>query len=123
MKHTAIQRYKLLFINLCGFFCSCHSSPLYYYGQVLDENNTPIESVYISKLYDDIGVVTDKRGYFKMDRSADRLDDLIFSKEGYITDTIPSVWRQNGEAIRYNFINHDTTFVKLIKKKKQPNEM
>ncbi|MCW8313754.1 carboxypeptidase-like regulatory domain-containing protein [Sphingobacterium thalpophilum] len=86
----------------------------FYQGRVLDGNDQPLEGVtVIEENGKGKQVRTDKSGYFKLDRSPDWLGRLIFMKQGYRTDTIPSVWRQSGEAIGYNFVEDDTTIVRL----------
>lgn len=86
----------------------------FYQGKVLDENDKPLEGVtVVEEDRDENRTITDKNGYFKLDRSPDWLGRLIFVKEGYKEDTIPSVWHQAGEKIEYNFIKNDTTIVRL----------
>ncbi len=89
----------------------------YYSGFVVDELGRPIENVlvkqdiqdeYSSKIY------TNKRGYFKLKAEYSGLSDLIFSKEGYLSDTIEMVWTQHGETIEYSpLITEDSSRVVL----------
>jgi hypothetical protein len=86
----------------------------FYQGKVIDQSDNPLEGVIVTE--DDRNgkqTKTDKNGYFKLDRSPDWLGRLIFIRDGYQTDTIPSVWHQAGETIEYNFIEKDTTIVRL----------
>jgi len=95
---------------------SCRTSVNnFYQGKVLDEHGKPLEGVTIFEEERKNGGVirTDSTGYFRLDRSPDWLGTLIFIKEGYRTDSIPSIRRQAGEQIKYNFIENDTTIVKL----------
>ncbi|TWH98761.1 carboxypeptidase-like protein [Flavobacterium tiangeerense] len=92
---------------------SCNQTNNFYQGQVTDENNKPLEGVIVAEDRIDKHTKTDKDGYFKLDRSQDWLGDLIFVKEGYKTDTIPSVSNQAGETTEYQFIKNDTTIVRL----------
>lgn len=86
----------------------------FYQGKVLDENGKPIEGVTVLEEHkNEKQTTTDLNGYFKLDKSPDWLGHLIFIKEGYETDTIPSVWHQAGETTEYNFIEKDTTIVRL----------
>ena len=55
--------------------------------------------------------MTDKNGYFRFDRSPQVLDDLVFIKGSFKTDTIPSVYSVAREMLKYNFVEKDTTIV------------
>ncbi len=80
----------------------------------MDENGKSLEGVTVMEENRKVKQTwTDQTGYFKLDRSPDWLGTLVFIKEGYETDTIPSVRRQAGEKVRYNFIENDTTIVRL----------
>ena len=92
---------------------SCNSVNNFYQGRVIDEKNNPIEGVIVAEDHIEKHTKTDKDGYFKLDRSPDWLGRLIFIKEGYKTDTIPTVWHQGEETTEYNFIKKDTTIVRL----------
>lgn len=94
-------------------FYSCQKDEYYYHGKVTDDNNNPLEDVIVTVENFKNKTKTDKKGYFKLNRSSERLEKLIFYKEGYKTDTIPTVWSQHGEALNYNFIEKDTTVVRL----------
>lgn len=85
----------------------------YYHGRVIDENQNPVAGVRVFEMYREHSVETDKNGYFRISKSPDWIDDLVFRKSGYLTDTIASVWHQHGETTEYNFINKDTTVVTL----------
>ncbi|MCF6351228.1 MAG: hypothetical protein L3J23_09425 [Flavobacteriaceae bacterium] len=65
--------------------------------------------------------ISDKKGYFKLHKSPNVISDLIFFKEGYIKDTISTVWFQYGETQETRFVNKtpDTIVLKKsIKKNK-----
>lgn len=86
----------------------------FYQGKVIDQSDKPLEGVIVTE--DDRNgkqTKTNKNGYFKLDRSPDWLGRLIFIKDGYQTDTIATVWHQAGETTEYNFIEKDTTIVRL----------
>lgn len=101
--------YTLFFILL-----SCKKANNFYQGRVLDENGKPLNGVTVmDESSDDNQTKTDRTGYFKLKKSPDWLGTLVFRKYGYETDTIPSVWRQAGEKVRYYFIEKDTTVVRL----------
>lgn len=101
-------QYAILFT-----FFSCKSVNNYYHGRVLDETNKPIENVVVTEDTFEKKTRTNKMGYFKLSRNPDGLGNLLFFKEGYKADTIPSVWSQHGEIILYNFIEKDTTIVRM----------
>lgn len=95
---------------------SCSSTNNFYHGRVTGFDNTPLENVTVLELYRNNQTKTDKNGYFNFKRySSDFLGDLVFIKKGYNNDTIPTVWHQAGETTEYNFVENDTTVVKLKK--------
>lgn len=94
-------------------FFSCRTANNFYQGRITNEENQPLEGVIVAEEHRHKQTKTDKTGYFKLDRSPDWLGNLIFIKDGYRQDTIPTVWHQAGETIGYNFIENDTTIVKL----------
>ena len=104
---------KYLAYLLILIFFSCKTANNFYQGRVTNEENQPLEGVIVAEDHHDKQTKTDKTGYFKLDRSPDWLGNLIFIKQGYRQDTIPTVWHQAGETTRYNFIENDTTIVKL----------
>ncbi len=90
----------------------------FYQGMVLDENNNPIENVTVFEEYNiEKTTKTNDKGYFKLYRNSDRLGKLVFIKDGYKIDTIPTIWTQHGEQMEYNFIGKETTSVRLRKGK------
>ncbi|MFC4212959.1 carboxypeptidase-like regulatory domain-containing protein [Pedobacter lithocola] len=105
------MRYFLYFMLL--LFFSCKTTNNFYQGRVIDEQNKAIEFVIVAEESGNRNTKTDKNGYFKLDRNRNVLEDLIFSKSGYVTDTIPTVWHQSGETTEYNFIEKETSVVRL----------
>ena len=90
----------------------------FYQGVVLDENNVPLENVTVFEEYfKENSTKTDNNGYFKLNQTPNWLLRLVFVKEGYKTDTIPAVWAQHGEQLKYQFVTNDTTLVRLKKEK------
>ena len=75
MKRTLLI---LIFISIVA---AC-SSDTVVKGQVVDQNNEPIEEVMVQVMTSDIYVMTDENGKFTID-TQERGDELIFSKEGY----------------------------------------
>lgn len=110
-----INLIKNVFCLVVLTFCSCSSVNNFYQGRVLDEKGNPLSNVIVAE--DDIKrqTKTDKYGYFKLDRSPNWLGHLIFIKEGYRTDTIPTVWHQAGENTEYHFIKNDATVIRMQK--------
>lgn len=105
---------KYMFYTLLLTLLSCKTANNFYQGKVMDENGKPIEGVNVMEENgNERQTSTDQTGYFKLDRSPDWLGTLVFRKKGYETDTIPSVRRQAGEKVRYNFIENETTVVIL----------
>lgn len=104
---------KNLLLILLIFITACSRPKDFYSGIVLDKNQIPIENVLIMEDDSTNTTFTDKSGYFKLKRNPTWLGNIIFIKEGYLTDTIPSVWHQAGETTEYNFLNDDTTVVTL----------
>lgn len=108
-----IYQIRYFLFVLLFIFLNCTSVNDHYHGKITDDNNNPLEDVIVKLEYFEIKTKTDKKGYFKLNRSSERLEKLIFYKEGYKTDTIPTVWCQHGETLNYNFIENDTTVVLL----------
>ena len=110
------QYLALVFVLVaCG-----HKPTKYYQGMVVDENDGPIENVWVFEEHDSKNrTKTDKKGYFRLKRNSELLTHLVFEKEGFKTDTIPAVWSHHGERVDYHFIKEDTTVVRL--RTKNPN--
>ncbi|MGE8302304.1 MAG: carboxypeptidase-like regulatory domain-containing protein [Sphingobacterium paramultivorum] len=106
---------NILYLLVLFLLFSCKTKVNnFYQGIVLDQIDKPLEGVTVTEEgRNEKQTITDKNGYFKLDRSSDWLGRLIFIKEGFETDTIPSVWHQAGETTEYNFIGSDTTIIRL----------
>ena len=92
----------------------------YYSGFAVDEMDKPISGVLVCKCFGLINYeinkevcdTTDERGHFFINREKELLHYLTFTKEGYITDTIPMVWLMHGEKEMYSpFVTSDSTKV------------
>lgn len=84
---------------------SCKNSKLrdHYSGFIVDEAGVPISGVLVREYFSvENSDTTDNLGYFKIKRTDDTLDDLIFSKKGYRTDTVKTVWLMHGEKEMYS---------------------
>ncbi len=64
-----------------SLFMAC-SSDTEIEGQVVDEQDQPIEDVMVQVMSSDIYVMTNKDGRFSLD-TKERGNELIFKKEGY----------------------------------------
>ena len=110
MKKTMLFFYLLLII-------SCNKKATFYHGVVIDANKKPIANVNVSLRFDsNKSTFSKENGYFKLSKSPDIIDDLVFSKKGYITDTIFSVWTQHGEKVNYTFLNKSSDTIRLKRK-------
>ena len=101
---------KNIILLLALTLFSCNPINNFYQGRVTDVHNNPLENVIVAEDRIERQTRTDKNGYFKLDRNSNYLGYLIFIKDGYKTDTIPTVWHQAGETTKYNFVNHYKTF-------------
>ena len=72
---------KLFLYALLVTFFSCKSGNKYYHGRVLDENNKPIENVFVVVDRFEEKSKTNEKGYFKLKRNPDWLGNLIFFQE------------------------------------------
>ncbi|WP_300670348.1 carboxypeptidase-like regulatory domain-containing protein [Soonwooa sp.] len=104
---------KIFYLTFSLLLASCSQVNNFYQGRVVDENGKALENVIVAEDVITKQTKTDKTGYFKLNRTPDWLGNLIFIKEGFVTDTIPSVYHQNGETTKYDFIKKDTTRVTL----------
>lgn len=113
--HKFLQVRNVIYYLIVIVFVSCKSANNYYQGKVQDQNGNPLEgvSVFEEGSKDIRGTYSDSSGYFKLKRSPDWLGNLVFIKEGYLSDTVPSVRSLAGERVRYYFIEDDTTVVRL----------
>lgn len=109
------QKKNILYLLVLFLLFSCKTKVNnFYQGIVLAQIDKPLEGVTVTEEgRNEKQTITDKNGYFKLDRSSDWLGRLIFIKEGFETDTIPSVWHHAGETTEYNFIGSDTTIIRL----------
>ena len=92
---------------------NCKQSQEFYHGYVY-YNNKPVSNVFIKEdvLNSSKNTKTDSTGFFKLQKKPSHLSNLIFTKDGFKTDTIKTVWSQHGEKIRYTFLN--TKFDTLV---------
>ncbi len=109
---------KKIAIVVLLIFASCKSKSNFYQGFAF-YNNKPVSNVVIKEENATAkSVKTDNKGYFKLIKDPCCISKLIFIKEGFKTDTIRTIYPQNGERIQYRFLNkkNDTLFLKPITK-------
>ncbi|SHK24183.1 peptidase associated/transthyretin-like domain-containing protein [Chryseobacterium polytrichastri] len=110
---------KIVFISIILLFLSCSKSSDFYSGYIYDKtSNKPLSQVYIKENFKTNykSTSSDKNGFFKINNDTESLGDLIFILKNYKTDTVVTVWSQNGEKIKYRFVgeNHDTLYMSRI---------
>ncbi len=100
---------KLFFLITYLMFVSCNSGN--YKGYVCDGiNKKPISGVMIVDIKNGKKTITDKKGYFQLEKEKYVSSALIFSKKTYYSDTISSIHIQNGEKQKELF-NNDTIYL------------
>ena len=91
----------------------------YYSGYIIDSSSKkPIKGVLVIEMNSikNDSSKTDSKGLFKLNRHENRLNDLIFSKKGYKTDTvIVSNKPKEIQSVRYLFLNDDKDTLKMMK--------
>lgn len=106
-KCTVMAKSNYLFLFLLPLLLSScfETTNDYYSGIIVDELDRPVANVLVKEdLVDAYAFkkLTDNNGYFKFKRNEGVLPDIILSKEGFETDTIPMVWTHAGESIEYS---------------------
>lgn len=95
-----MKRITYLFVFLLINSCT----PSVYYGYVYDyDKKIPLEGVSIYDKHNKKLSKTDKRGYFELPQTKNSSSILIFEKERYKNDTIPSISIQSGEFMKERF--------------------
>jgi hypothetical protein len=101
-------------VCLCVVFTNCSNYKSHYNGYVYYKN-IPVQGVLVreknnTKTY----TYTNSKGYFILAKNPNIIDDLVFKKESFKTDTVKTVWSQHGEKIEYQFVTNrlDTIFLK-----------
>lgn len=95
-----------LFFYLIAYltFISCDS--VNYKGYVYDGiSKKPISGVMVVDIKNGKKTITDKKGYFQLEKEKYVSSALIFSKKTYYSDTISSIHIQNGEKQKELFDN------------------
>ncbi|WP_395074652.1 hypothetical protein [Flavobacterium sp.] len=102
----------LVLFFIIATFCCCKSHQSYYHGYVYSEN-APIDAVIINEKNSSIKAYSNKKGYFKLPKKANIVDDLIFTKIGFKKDTVITVWLQYGEKEMKRFLNKTADTINL----------
>ena len=108
--------WPLAFVILIISFSHCRYKPEYFHGYVYDQEGDFVSNVKISfSELPNVYFYTDATGFFRF-KFEKFYPNLIFEKEGYITDTVPTVWIQHGERAIYLFTNKypDTIYLSKI---------
>ncbi|MDX8552610.1 hypothetical protein MK851_03105 [Tenacibaculum sp. 1B UA] len=107
MKNVLLIALLLLTVSCKQELCDC------YHGYVFDESKELINNVQIieSSSYSQ-HTYSKSDGYFYLNRKANFISELIFVKEGYISDTIPP-YTANRRGDKSLFVHRkDTLFMK-----------
>ncbi len=104
------------FLLLVFLIVGCKSKQSFYHGYVF-HNENPVVGVEVKdNLRIQNSTYTDSTGYFKLIKRRDMISDLIFTKNGYISDTVKTVWIQSGEREMKRFLNKDADTLYLFKR-------
>ena len=110
MKKIVLLSYLFLVLT------SCDEKSNFYHGVIVDIDKNPISNVKVSMEFNQSeSTFSQENGYFKLSKSPDILASLVFKKDNFITDTIPSILTQRGEVLIYNFLNKKPDTIKLMK--------
>ena len=103
------------FIIICTLGCGVNR-PQYIHGYVYEyDKNRAIENVKVSFLFTpDTYIYTDSMGFFRF-KFENFYPDLIFEKEGFRTDTIPTLWIFRNRSIARSFVNKYPDTIRLSK--------
>ena len=97
MVKEIINKMKI-FIDLCIYLLVSSCSNLKYYGYVYDfEIKKPLENVKVYDVHDKKMCTTNKEGYFEINYLKNHSSILVFQKQYYKSDTIPSISILSGE--------------------------
>lgn len=114
MRIVLLLPVSLLIIN------SCITKPKFYRGYVFYDKK-PLANVIVKKENCNNLTLTDSTGFFKLPKKSNSIRSLIFTKNGFVTDTIPSVWTQHGEKVNYTFLNKTLDTI-ILRKISLPNK-
>lgn len=87
---------KIAIASICLVLGACNSKA--YNGFVYDQKSKkPIENVEVNDFLNQKSTKTDAKGYFNLEHEGKVSGKLIFKKQGYVSDTLPTISIQSGE--------------------------
>lgn len=107
-----------LLIVITVFVLSCKSKINYYEGYICNMDKKPLSKVKVCKMHKlNEYSITDEKGFFRINKALNFIDDLIVFYDEKPIDTIRTVWSQHGEKIIYSFLEgkNDTLFIDISK--------
>jgi CarboxypepD_reg-like domain len=92
---------QIVLISFLVFLSSCNKS---YYGYVYDyDSKTPLNDVVVCDYLNNILTKTNSEGYFQLKKSYKISSVLVFSKVGYVSDSVKSIKIHAGESMEEMF--------------------
>ena len=79
----AMRRFLILIISVISLTASAQKKFAWVSGQLVDENESPMQKVSVIILGKTTGMATNDSGYFRIKVPADRAFALVFSHAGY----------------------------------------
>ncbi|MBW8524059.1 hypothetical protein K0U91_02345 [Chryseobacterium chendengshani] len=106
---------NFLNIVLVIFLNSCTSMPKFYEGYIFNKDKKPLSNIKVCENNKSNCVYTDSKGYFRLEKQRNSINDLIVFSKSTPVDTIKTVWSQHGEKINYSFVEgkKDTLFLNI----------
>lgn len=96
-------------------FCECSQNIKYYHGYVYETKNKPASGLIIKSLKQpsDVSIVTDSKGYFKIDNPEWVNNYIYIYRNKTLLDSIQTRRIRGGEQIVHYFVNgrNDTIFL------------
>ena len=110
------MKIHLLFIcTICFIISGCNNVNGHYAGYITDESGLYLPEVLVREYRSDgRSIVTDSKGFFKLERERGIICNLIFEKEGYRSDTILTFRMIDDDNTEYcSTLTSDTTKIIL----------
>lgn len=107
------MKINMLSIIVVFFINSCTTSAQNYEGFIYKSKEIPFGNIKICEKSTNNCTQTDSKGFFKLKKNKDSINDLIVFYNNLPVDTIKTPWKQHGEKINYSFIKgkKDTLFI------------
>jgi len=102
---------------LCFILFGCNNANDHYAGYVVDEAGQPLQGAMVREYSSDgRNIVTDNKGFFKLEREKGIICNLIFEKKGYKSDTVLTFRIIDNDNTEYcSTLTSDTTKIILYK--------